>query len=128
MSELQQLQQRVFELEKVVGLKLDDQNASALRGMMQRAARVAGPRGLAVFGMLLRCELVTREGLTAAIYGARRPRSRVVDVYVSDIRAVVSSYGAKVHTVGTGRTCGWRIAPADKRTLWAIIEQMREAA
>jgi len=125
MSELQQLRDRVEELEYVIGLRLPNPHDLAMRRLLRGTRQV--PRSAEILGMLLKRELVTRDGFSAVL--TRRnddPISdKLLDIYICYIRRVIAEHGIEIETVWGA---GYRMTAPNKRKLRALLDQLAEAA
>lgn len=83
------------------------------------------PATLRFIGILLARPFGDREAVYSAIYGSRhedeQPAIKILDIYASSARKVLKSIGVEMETIW-GR--GWRIDPANKAKLRAIIDQI----
>lgn len=123
MSELERLRDRVAELEEALGLTAD-----LPRGLIPR--EIVGTRqgalgALRFIGVLLTRPFGSREAIYSAFYGdrpeVRQPCLKVLDVYASCARKILSAHGIELQTI---RGEGWRLDAANKAKLRAVITQL----
>lgn len=118
MSELQQLRDRVAELEEAIGLTA----MPALRAVLK-------PEGYwlstceTLCGMLMKRPCVPRSAAYIAIYGGRpecdQPDPKLVDVTVHRLRQALRPHGVEI---AVARDRGWYLTPENKEKLRALIE------
>lgn len=117
MSELQQLRDRVTELEEIVGV------AGSLPHRLQDVLHLT-PIEAQVLGYLMKRGTGAREGMFLAIYGAWPERSqpdiKILDVLVCRVRSVLKRHGVNVKTLWG---VGWFMERADKEKLKQILER-----
>lgn len=85
------------------------------------------PNPCRLLGLLMTRELVTRPSAMSALYDmdADPPQSRVIDVYVTQIRKAVRPLGVDVDT---RRMIGWQLARNAKETIEAALADSKLAA
>jgi two-component system, cell cycle response regulator CtrA len=111
---------RIDELETELGMKVD----------VPPEFRI--PRNMnALLGMLMKREIVTREGAVMAIYAGmpntwdKEPDPKIIDVFICKLRTRLKKYGIKV-------SCKWGLGyfmdGENKRKLRELIAQSRAEA
>lgn len=123
MSEVQQLRDRVAELERVLGMTA----AVPLRRLLQPPNRMWLNDLEPLCGMLLSRECVNRAAAFIVLYGARpdsqQPEDdKIIDILICRLRKVLEPYDVKVQTLW-GR--GYFISKEDKAKLNAVLERKR---
>ncbi|UGA46651.1 hypothetical protein HU230_0011665 [Bradyrhizobium quebecense] len=113
----QQLQDRVQELEALLGVGNDD--VSRLLTVLD-----ATPQQCEMVGFMLKRAVAGREAMFTVLFGARpecdKPEMKLIDVQMVKVRAALEKVGIVVHTEwGAG---GWSLARADKARLRAMME------
>lgn len=118
MSSLEQrLQDRVTELEALLGVGNDD--VSRLMTVLD-----ATPQQCEMVGFMLKRAVATRTALFIALFGARpecdQPDMKLIDVQMVRVRSALKAIGIDVQTAwGSG---GWSIRGADKVRLRAMMD------
>ena len=118
MSSLEQrLQDRVAELEALLGVGNDD--VSRLLTVVD-----ATPQQCEMIGFMMKRAVATRTALFIALFGARpecdQPDMKLIDVQMVKVRKALEKLGVEVRTEwGSG---GWNIPAADKARLRAMME------
>jgi DNA-binding response OmpR family regulator len=112
--ENEMLQERIFNLESALGMKIDTPLALDLTSHES-----------ALLGLLLKRDLVTKELAMTAFYGmgadGEEPEQKIIDVWICKLRAKLKSYGVAIETKwGQG---WWMTAQAK-----ATIQQMMKVA
>jgi DNA-binding winged helix-turn-helix (wHTH) protein len=106
MSELEQLRDRVEQLEGVLGLNLHlpSLNLTALQSK--------------IFGIMMTREIVSRDMFLDAIYGDRpEPDPKTIEVHLTLLRRKLSPHGICIRN---SYGIGWYLTAADKAKLTAI--------
>ncbi|MCA6114260.1 hypothetical protein J6524_04865 [Bradyrhizobium sp. WSM 1738] len=123
MSSLEQrLQDRVAELEALLGVGNDD--VSRLLTVLD-----ATPQQCEMVGFMLRRSVATRTALHTVLFGARpdcdQPEIKLIDVQMVKVRKALEKVGVEVRTEwGSG---GWAIPAAGKARLRKLMAGEREA-
>lgn len=117
-AENDELRARVHVLEEMVGMRL---HVPLVFGLTAQEA--------ALFGLLLKREIVTREAAMVVLYGARAGgegdvQVKIVDVFLCKIRKKLKPFGIAIETVW-GR--GFAMPPAAKAIANDILDQARAA-
>jgi DNA-binding response OmpR family regulator len=117
MTAVQQLQDRIAELEELVGLH---------ERIPWWVATKLTPIGAELLSLLLKREAISRETAHVALYGARpdaeQPDIKIIDAYVCKLRAALRPYGVEIGCV-FGRGLYFMTA-AEKAKLRALIERV----
>lgn len=120
MGELQQLRDRVAELEALIGVDRD----LPLRELLRPAYwhRDCEP----MCGMLLKQEFVGRERAFIALYGGRtetdQPDIKIIDIVVCRLRQALRPYQVAIAT-SWGR--GYYMTADNKRRLRALLDRLK---
>lgn len=113
-----QLCERITELEKLLGLHADFPREFLIEGKM-------GGAGRQILGMLMKAELLRRSAIYAALWGALpdvdQPEEKIVDVYICKIRRDLKPWGIKIEAVWG---LGYYMSPAHKRALEAKLAEL----
>jgi DNA-binding response OmpR family regulator len=111
MSELQNLRDRVEELEALIGMRLAFEDHRPL-GFSKRRAQI--------LGILLNREIATRDFIFTAVWGGEsNVCDKIIDVHVSKIRKRLKMFGANIENI---HNVGYRIPEADRKRLKAMLE------
>lgn len=118
----QQLQDRVQELEALIGVGNDD--VSRLLTVLE-----ATPQQCEMIGFMLRRAVANRESMFTVLFGARpecdKPEIKLIDVQMVKVRGALQKVGIEVKTAwGSG---GWSISGADKAKLRAMMDERASA-
>lgn len=113
----QQLQDRVQELEALLGVGDDD--VSRLLTVLD-----ATPQQCEMVGFMLKRSVAMRSAMFTVLFGARpecdQPEIKLIDVQMVKVRAALEKVGIAVRTEwGSG---GWSLSRADKAKLRAMME------
>ncbi|WP_338688931.1 hypothetical protein V5279_25105 [Bradyrhizobium sp. 26S5] len=113
----QQLQDRVQELEALLGVGNDD--VSRLLTVLD-----ATPQQCEMVGFMLKRAVAGREAMFTVLFGARpecdKPEMKLIDVQMVKVRAALEKVGIVVSTEwGAG---GWSLTRSDKAKLRAMME------
>lgn len=114
-SELQQLRDRVEELEEALGIAAGQLDQFGCLGL--------APLPTSLMGMLYKSNIVSREAAFVALYGSRiecdQPDIKNLDVYIWRVRDRLKRYGI---TVNSQRGVGWYMTQENKAKLRAYLE------
>lgn len=110
MSELEQLRDRVEQLEGVIGLSLHLPNALNLTPLKSR-----------IVGILMNREIVSRDMFLDTIYGDKpEPDPKTIEVHITQIRRKLSPHGIDIKN---HYGVGWYLSAPDKAKLKTLIAE-----
>lgn len=119
MSELQQLRDRVAELEDLLGMM----SAPALRQVLRPAKNQWLKKCEPMMGILLARHAVSKEQAFTALYGglpeADQPEPKMIDIVVHRLRQALTPHGIEIAVVWG---VGWYMTEENKAKLRALIE------
>lgn len=132
MSYVQQLEDRVAELEDAMGLTAKIPRSLFPREMFNGKGGFSFNRVSEILGILIRREFADRNAVFDCMYGHQpevsQPPIKILDVYISHARKMLRCHGIEIETIW-GR--GWCVSPANKAKLREVIaehESRRAAA
>jgi two-component system, cell cycle response regulator CtrA len=110
-GEIETLQERIIQLEEVIGLRFD---SPLMLGLTPSEAKL--------FGALLKREFLTREALLICLYGSvpsdDEVEIKIVDVFICKLRKKLRPFGIAIETMW-GR--GFYMTPAAKAAVDALV-------
>lgn len=117
-NELQQLRDRVEELEAMLGMAGED--------IDRFVALALTPTERKIVGILFSWKLVRRETLYTALYGSwlecDQPEPRVIDVFICRVRKYLAPFDI---TIEHQPKAGWFLTEANKEKLALLAEQLK---
>lgn len=122
MNELQQLRDRVAELEELLGAKPDVNFRLMLNPEKNVWVKACGP----LLGMLMKRDMVTKDAAFTVLYGDRsdadQPASKIIDVIAWRLRKACRARGVVIQTVWGE---GFRLDHHNKAKLQALIDEYK---
>lgn len=113
------LQDRVQELEELLGINDDVNVRFMFLGMTKMMRRL--------LGLLMARDLVSKETIYAALYGSlpenQQPDIEVIGPWIFHLRNKLHDYDIRIVTVYGS---GWAISPSDKARLLAVVAEQKE--
>lgn len=120
MSELQELSNRVAELELAMALRLPDRDDMAIRKLL--GAVHYRTNSVRMLGILLKREFMSFEGMSLALRGATRASMKTC---LHKLRKVLKPHDIAIETIPEG---GLRMNRRAKARLRALLNTIAEAA
>ncbi len=122
-EEIQQLRDRIEELEDLAGMGNDDM-------LLLKQALGLTPAQCQILGIIRkRSGIASREMIYGYLYGGRpecdQPAIKIVDVLMVNVRRALLPHGIKIDTVWC---IGWQMSEKNRTALKALMESQMTAA